>query len=160
MKVTVLVLLATACGGKETLAGSEPVRASASTSPAETGHTSAPVRSEAADDRATIAQLVLDAPALQQYYHAGSAPERAPLAVALNDHVDGAWKLTKFGEPVEMVDPGALGDRPHVRFTRFDVTGDKARVELEYDVEGVAMSAVLERRDAGWVLADTDLVER
>jgi hypothetical protein len=33
-------------------------------------------------------------------------------------------------------------------------------VELEYDVEGVAMSAVLERRDAGWVLADTDLVER
>lgn len=161
MKVLALtVLMSFACGGPAP--APDGPRVARSVDDAAGGGDSAPVAPEpaASDDSSAVAQLVLDAPDLQQYYHVDSVPDRSPLAVALNAHADAGWKLVKFGKPVQLIAPSALGQRPHVEFTRFEVSGDKARVELAYDVEGVVMSAQLERRGGSWVLVAADVAER
>ena len=51
-----------------------------------------------------ILQTVLDLPKLQQYYHVNELPDRKPLIVVENDHVDESFQLNKFGTQVIFMD--------------------------------------------------------
>lgn len=116
--------------------------------------------STSSPDREKIAQAAIDAPKLQKYFHAEVAG-RVPLRILAGPHVNTAWKLTKFGSPVEFVASGDSRRSPLLEFTSFDVSDGTASVTLLYAIEGVEMRAKAARNASGqWELTDSTLVER
>lgn len=113
----------------------------------------------AVDDRAAVAQLALDSPQLQQYFHADQ-PGRVPVLVQVSPVIDPSWQLAKFDQPVQFVAADQVGGRAVVEFTRLEVTGDQARVDLKYDVEGVRAWITLARTDGHWRWVDGQITER
>jgi hypothetical protein len=155
MRTTLSLILAVTA---TTLACGRPAATSAPAESSPTAAADAAPRATA-DDRARIAQFALDLPALQQYYHA-SQPGRVPVIVATGAHVDPSWQLSKFDQPVLFVPPDQIAGRPFIEFTRLEVTGDQARVDLRYEVEGLRVWMVLVRSADGWRWSDGQLSER
>ena len=126
--------------------------------PAETGHEE-PADAPAASDESAILQAVIDAPALQGYYHVDTLPERKPLVMLEGPHTKGA-RLKKFGVPVEIVPSERLGKRPHLNIVALERNGEQAVVRLRYDVEGLAGEVRLSRHDKAWRVDSHDIAER
>lgn len=111
-------------------------------------------------DRTEIAQLALNYPPLQAYYHVNDAPGRKPLIIVKNTVLSEALKLTQFGESVRFMMKAEAVNKPYLEFTKFTVGADSAQVELEYPIEGIFVSLVFERRGGQWVVQSGSLKER
>jgi hypothetical protein len=139
--------------------GAEPGGASESEAPAAGGEASSPAKDDApasAEDLKTVLQLVLDDETLDPFLHLDQ-PGRFPLAVSGPNIPEG---LTKSSKPVKIVaDKGSKKD-PVLVFTEIDVKGKHATVRFRYDIEGIQGSAVLDKRDHGWELTRSKVIER
>ena len=101
-------------------------------------------------------QLVLDDETLDPFLHLDQ-PGRFPLAISGPNLPDG---LTKSSKPVKLVaKPGSKKD-PVLVFTEIDVKGKHATIRFRYDIEGIQGSAVLDKRDHGWELTRSKVIER
>jgi hypothetical protein len=162
-----------ACGGStppaESAAGESEAPAESGTEPA-AGESEAPAAGGAgesasaakddtpasADDLKTVLQLVLDDETLDPFLHLDQ-PGRFPLAVSGPNLPEGLMKSSK---PVKIVaQPGSKKD-PVLVFTEIDVKGKHATVRFRYDIEGIQGSAVLDKRDHGWELTRSKVIER
>jgi hypothetical protein len=127
--------------------------------PAAGGEAASPAKDDApasAEDLKTVLQLVLDDETLDPFLHLDQ-PGRFPLAVSGPNIPEG---LTKSSKPVKIVaQPGSKKD-PVLVFTEIDVKGKHATVRFRYDVEGIQGSAVLDKRDHGWELTRSKVIER
>jgi hypothetical protein len=109
-----------------------------------------------AEDLKTVLQLVLDDETLDPFLHLDQ-PGRFPLAVSGPNLPEGLMKSSK---PVKIVaQPGSKKD-PVLVFTEIDVKGKHATVRFRYDIEGIQGSAVLDKRDHGWELTRSKVIER
>ena len=73
-----------------------------------------------ADDIRHLAQLAIDLPALEKYFHP-EVPGRKPLCVVHNQVFRDQPALTKFGQPVRYVTPAeAASGSPCVEFSRVE----------------------------------------
>ena len=112
------------------------------------------------DDVRQLAQLAIDLPALEKYYHP-DLPGRKPLCVVQNQLLAGDVSLTKFGQPVRRVPPAEAGSgTPCIEFTRIEVTGDSATVEFAYKVEGIRATAQYRKSGDSWRLENHKLTEK
>ena len=138
--------------------GSEPAGTESAT-PAGGGESSSPAKDDtpaSADDLRTVLQLVLDDETLDPFLHLDQ-PGRFPLAISGPNLPDG---LTKSSKPVKLVaQPGSKKD-PVLVFTEIDVKGKHATIRFRYDIEGIQGSAVLDKRDHGWELTRSKVIER
>jgi hypothetical protein len=139
--------------------GAEPGGASESEASAGGSEASSPAKDDApasAEDLKTILQLVLDDETLDPFLHLDQ-PGRFPLAVSGPNLPEG---LTKSSKPVKIVaDKGSKKD-PVLVFTEIDVKGKHATVRFRYDIEGIQGSAVLDKREHGWELTRSKVIER
>ena len=106
-----------------------------------------------------VVRLVIDHPSLAGYLHPEVAG-RVPLIIS--DHLLAVdIKLSKFGQPVRIVHDSEVGSRPHLRFLSFQVDGRRAKVTIEYKVEGVQSVFILEQGSNGWwKVVDATATER
>ena len=107
----------------------------------------------------TIVQLVIDLPQLQVFLHP-ELPERKPLVLIETGEVSQSLALEKFGQPVAIRALDAARDGPYLHLTELEVSGDTARVELDYPVEGVGGEVDLERKGGTWSVTKADVWER
>lgn len=116
----------------------------------------------AQSDIEQVCQLTLDLPALQQYYHVEDAPNRKPLVVASNEHLSADVQLTKFGEPVKLMQraEAVAAKKPYFEFTAMKIEGDTARVSFRYPVEGISGDLALRREGGAWQVESHKIVER
>ena len=112
-----------------------------------------------ADDIRQLAQLAIDLPALEKYYHPEVAG-RKPLCVVQTQVVGDKPGLTKFGQPVRYVTAEDAGGSACVEFSRIDVSGDSATVELVYKVEGIRATAQYRKSGDTWRLESHKLAEK
>ncbi len=110
-------------------------------------------------DLSAILQQVIDAKQLSGYFHADVLPERAPLRLLKNDWIHEDLKLSKFGEPVEIISDGET-HQPYMRITDVVLGEDAATLTFEYPPEGLTGTAKLSRRDDNWVLDSMSLREK
>ena len=133
--------------------------AGGSETPAAGGEASSPAKDDApasAEDLKTVLQLVLDDETLDPFLHLDQ-PGRFPLAISGPNLPEG---LTKSSKPVKIVaQPGNKKD-PVLVFTEIDVKAKHATVRFRYDIEGIQGSAVLDKRDHGWELTRSKVIER
>ena len=109
-----------------------------------------------AEDLKTVLQLVLDDETLDPFLHLDQ-PGRFPLAISGPNLPEG---LSKSSKPVKVVgQPGSKKEAVLV-FTEIDVKGKHATVRFRYDVEGIQGSAVLDKREHGWELTRSKVIER
>ena len=111
-------------------------------------------------DRTEIAQLAINYPPLQAYYHINDAPDRKPLIIVKNGVLSEALKLTQFGESVQFMTKAEAMNKPYLEFTKFKIGADSAEAELEYSIEGIFVSLVFEHRGGQWVVQSGSLKER
>jgi hypothetical protein len=109
-----------------------------------------------ADDLRIVLQLVLDDETLDPFLHLDQ-PGRFPLAVSGPNVPEGLMKSSK---PVKIVAGPGSKKEPVLVFTEIDVKGKHATVRFRYDVEGIHGSAVLDKRDHGWELTRSKVIER
>jgi len=109
-----------------------------------------------ADDLKTVLQLVLDDETLDPFLHLDQ-PGRFPLAISGPNLPEG---LTKSSKPVKVVSGTGSKKEPVLAFTEIDVKGKHATVKYRYDVEGIHGSAVLDKREHGWELTRSKVIER
>jgi hypothetical protein len=109
-----------------------------------------------AEDLKTVLQLVLDDETLDPFLHLDQ-PGRFPLAVSGSNLPEG---LTKSSKPVKVVSGGGSKKDPVLVFTEIDVKGKHATVRYRYDIEGIHGSAVLDKREHGWELTRSKVIER
>lgn len=113
-----------------------------------------------ANIRETIAQMAIDIPGLQAYFHP-EAEGRKPLQILKGVHCDTAWKLSKFGVPVQFAAKGEPKKMPLLEFKQFDLGDDTAAVAMDYAIEGIHVTARFGKDAAGsWALVEHKLVER
>ncbi len=105
-----------------------------------------------ASERSTVAQMTLDTPGLQQYFHG-----RRPLQVVVNRNINPAWPLKFAGEDVAWVDE--TSEEARIEFTLLRIEGDKAAATIRYEIEGVVMHAEFERSAGGWQLIEAEIAE-
>jgi len=122
----------------------------------------APRSSKSSSDLREICQRILDASALDKYFHVDTRPERKPLVVLKNDVLSEEIALTKFGTGVKYATREELqtGSRPYFEFRQVTITGDEANVDFAYPPEGIRGTAKLNRQPAGWTVTNVKLVER
>jgi hypothetical protein len=108
----------------------------------------------------SILKRVIDAPALQQYYHE-SDPQRTPLRIAETAALESTPDLSKFGQPVVYQSRRELDskDLPHLRFSTLEMTDDSASVHFHYEVEGVHGKAELIRDAGTWKIDELSIAE-
>jgi hypothetical protein len=106
-----------------------------------------------------IAQLVIDLPALQQFLHP-ELPERKPLVLISTSEVTPGLTLTKFDQPVQILDLEVAKGRPYLHITEWTQTGTKVRLKFSYPVEGVGGEAELESKDGKWRVTKSEIWER
>jgi len=170
--VTFLMLLA-GCSG----AGAQPntpatesgEQSSGSESASESGESAAPSSEKekpassgeskdtaaSVDDVRTVLQLVIDDDSLDPFLHLDQ-PGRFPLAVSGPNLPDG---LTKSTKPVKIVEGTGSKKEPVLAFTKIEVEGKHATVQYRYDIEGVRGSATLDKKEHGWELTRSKVVE-
>lgn len=109
----------------------------------------------------SIVPLLIDLPVLTPYWHTDTLPERMPLILVLNDVTPRCLRLTKFGQPVLILERPEIERRKlaFLEITALEVKGDAATAELRYDVEGVTVAATLTRKDGSWTVQDAKAVE-
>jgi hypothetical protein len=163
-----LLLLLCACGAPPEPGTSPPSSAAAAREPApDASAAEAKPPAAAADasstpaseqDVATILQLVVDDPELDNYLHLGQ-PGRFPLQLA-GERLPVGLKLTKSTEPVKIVDgPRSKKDAVLV-ITEVDIQGSNASVRYRYDIENIRGNVTLAKTSHGWELKNSRLVER
>jgi hypothetical protein len=93
-------------------------------------------------------KLIVEHPVLAPYLPAEAAG-RAPLVVS--DHLlEPGITPTRFGQPLRIVQDRDVGKQPHLRISRFEVHGARAKAVVEYRVEGVEAVFDLRRDSKGW----------
>ena len=112
-----------------------------------------------ADDTRKLAQLAIDLPALEKYYHPEVAG-RKPLCVVESQVIGDKPALTKFGQPVRYVSAAEAAGAACIEFTRIDVTGDSATVDVAYKVEGIRATAQYRKSGESWRLEHHKLTEK
>jgi outer membrane receptor for monomeric catechols len=114
-----------------------------------------------ADDVRQLAQLAIDLPALEKYYHP-EVPGRKPLCVVQNQVIGDTVALTKFGQPVRYVSSAeaSAGGSACLEFSAIDVSGDTANVGLSYKVEGIRATARYRKSAGTWRLESHTLSEK
>jgi hypothetical protein len=108
-----------------------------------------------ADDLRTVLQLVIDDESLDPFLHLDQ-PGRFPLAVSGPNLPDG---LTKSTKPVKIVEGTGSKKEAVLAFTKIEVQGKHATVQYRYDIEGVRGSATLDKKEHGWELTRSKVVE-
>src|SRR5688572_337972 len=139
-------------------ASAEPAAGAASESSGG-GEAKAPAADDSpasAEDLKTVLQLVLDDETLDPFLHLDQ-PGRFPLAVSGPNLPEG---LTKSSKPVKVVTGTGSKKEPVLAFTEIDVKGKHAMVRYRYDIEGIHGSAVLDKREHGWELTRSKVIER
>lgn len=112
-----------------------------------------------ADDIRHLAQLAIDLPALEKYFHP-EVPGRKPLCVVHNQVFRDQPALTKFGQPVRYVTPAeAASGSPCVEFSRVEVSGSSATAELAYKVEGIRVTVQYRKTGDTWRVENHTLAE-
>lgn len=105
-----------------------------------------------------IIKQIIDHKALQQYLH----PEvegRKPLIIA--DHlVDPGVSIVKFTMPVKVLPKTELRTNAYMEFTKFARSGNKAKIEMKYAVEGLICSFdFIKDRDGNWEIKNVRIWE-
>jgi hypothetical protein len=106
------------------------------------------------DETAKIIETVINADALAPYYHVDTLHDRKPLRIQINNVLKEKYPLSMFGESVVYVT-----DSPHLVFSRLDISGEKAEVAFRYLPEGVRGEMSLEKKNIGWMVTRSNLVE-
>ena len=114
---------------------------------------------KAASPVESIVQLVIDLPQLQAFLHPELA-DRKPLVLIESKEVSPDLSLKKFGQPVSIVQLNAAKGKPYLQLTELQVTGSKAKVRLDYPVEGVGGEAELEEKNGVWSVVKSEIWER
>jgi hypothetical protein len=109
------------------------------------------------DELRTVLQLVLDDPELDPYLRLGE-PGRFPLKVS--GDIPQGMELTKATKPVVIVGAPESDADPVLVFTEISIAGKRATVRYRYGVEKIRGSATLDRREHGWELTNSRIVER
>ena len=120
------------------------------------------MNSRDAKDLRQIVQLIIDHPALQQYYHEEIAG-RQPLYILKTPPFAGEPELTKFGAPVRYKDRDQLtGDdyEAYAEFPEINIGGDSAHVIFTYAVEGVYATSSLRKVGDEWRIEYFRIAER
>ena len=117
--------------------------------------------SNTADDVRQLAQMTIDLPALDKYYHPDVAG-RKHLCVVENQQLTSKTPLSKFGQPVRFVSgaDSRAADSACLEFSQIEVSGDSAAVEFSYKVEGIRGSARFKRVSGTWTLDSHKLSEK
>lgn len=110
---------------------------------------------------ARLAQLTIDAPYLEKYFHSDK-PGRSPLCVRLNTFITKDVSLVKFGHPVRFVKAAdAKAKRlPCFEFSSIEVHPETATVKFSYSPEGIAGTTSFRKTNSQWEIVDHQLVER
>ena len=104
----------------------------------------------------SMLQTVIDAPALQPYYHS-EQQGRIPLTVVAQ--LPGKVDLRKFGQPVLVTSEGEPG-KAVLEFTQIQQDAAGCTVEFRYTVEGIRGKFDLSRdADGRWVIRKHELHE-
>ncbi len=111
------------------------------------------------NDLSAILQQVIDAKQLSGYFHADVLPERVPLRLLRNDWIHEDLKLSKFGEPVEII-PNSETHQAYMIITDLVRGEDSATLAFEYPPEGLTGTAKLSRQNDAWVLDSMTLHEK
>lgn len=114
-----------------------------------------------ADDVRQLAQMAIDLPALEKYYHP-DLPGRKPLCVVRNEVLPEGITLTKFGQPVRFVSAAEsrAGNAACFEFSKIEVSGDSASVEFAYNVEGIRGTAQYRKTNGTWRVDSHKLAEK
>ena len=112
------------------------------------------------EDRQALLQQTIDLKSLQPYYHVDKIPARSPLLLIQNEIVGGGIRLSKFGQPVEVVERSEVKKRPHLEITKLAVSGDQVTVEFRYPPEGIAGTVRFNKVGAEWREKSHEIVER
>ena len=117
-----------------------------------------PASSQTALDAHRIVQLLLDAPALQAYYHFKERPERVPLPIVNASGVDvGTAGWTAAGKPA--VQAQTRTDKSLV-IESLSFAGDTAVVTFSFPVEGVIGEGRFRRQAGAWTTDAVRAAER
>jgi hypothetical protein len=113
-------------------------------------------------DMQELCQLTLDMNALDAYFHIDERPERKPLIILRNKHVETEPALVKFGEKVRYASRDELESqgKPYFEFTDIRFEADAADIAFVYPPEGIAGDVHLVRDGAGWRIESHRIVER
>jgi hypothetical protein len=90
-----------------------------------------------------LLKLLIEHPVLTPYF------PRGPIVVS-DSLLEPGPVPSRFGQHVEIVRDSALGDRPCLRMSAFDVRGLDATAVAEYRAKLVEFHFVLKRSPAGW----------
>ncbi len=103
-----------------------------------------------------IVQLILDEPKLEPYLK-----QRKPLHLVENKFTKTATKLTKFGEPVVVMEAFKMPkDSPVLDIPEATFEKDSARVHFVYEAEKLKGDVSLRKEPAGWQIQTFDLVQQ
>ena len=119
-------------------------------------------RPHSAEDVQALLQSVIDAPAMQIYYHP-EIPGRRPLLMMVNEHLQQQPPLEKFSLPVVYLSPAELKGDPQAAYLELiglSIGDQSALVEFRYRAEGLLGKAAFRRSGNTWVLGPLRLVEQ
>lgn len=97
------------------------------------------------DHKIDILETIINMPELEQYYHVGEMPGRAPLIIVCDEVSENA-KLRKFGMPVVIYSKAQaqqLKLGPHLVIESMLVDAKSAKVAFNYMAEGVGAEVKL-----------------
>jgi hypothetical protein len=110
-----------------------------------------------AKELSSLLQVVIDAPALQPYFHP-EQPGRTPLVVITR--LPGEVELRKFGQDVRVTSQASAG-QPALEITDVTPTSSGWNVAFQYDAEGINGKFDVGRDAAGqWMVQKHELHER
>jgi len=108
-----------------------------------------------------IAQMILDDSRLEPYFKVDSKPERKPLYLIENRYTRTARQLSKFGEPVRVLEAFKMAkESPYFDFTDVTFGKDSARVQFAYEAEKLKGDVTLKKEPSGWKIERYDLVQQ
>lgn len=118
--------------------------------------------SSGATDVQELCQLTLDMDALDAYFHIDERPERKPLTILRNKHVETEPALVKFGEKVTYASRDEIESqrKPYFEFTNIHIEADAADIAFVYPPEGIAGDVHLVRDGADWRIESHRIAER
>jgi hypothetical protein len=113
-------------------------------------------------DLRKVCQRTLDMPALHEFFHVDTFPQRKPLLVLKNEFTASEPLLAKFGEQVVYVTRAEIDSTrlPYFEFSRVQITGNTAHVEFAYAVERIGGTVDFVREGEAWKIERSHIVER
>ncbi len=109
-------------------------------------------------DICKVIQLTINLPKLQQYYHIAEKPERKPLKLFISDKKISCTSLTKFNEPVILLDSTNNGSYMHI--LNISPTPQTIEVSFTYKAEGIKGLANFKKQGAEWQTVTSSIVEQ